>query len=162
MNITKTLQEMHEDALHRLWELRVEINDKGLVHVDPAPHVMITPVLDENFWLVRVPLTEHQAVVVFPKFGLYGCGMQIEEQDWNTNLPLRGDGDEVWQAVVFEHIKRNLYTAKSQEVIPSLICLKAISLLDQAVADMKADRVVGQYHWKGRVTESALIDSPDE
>lgn|SRR5271156_3715464 len=49
--------------------------------------VLITPPLDEEYFIARVKLFRNQAVQVFPKFGTIGCGFS-QEEDWNTNLPI--------------------------------------------------------------------------
>lgn len=59
--------------------------------------VMITPPLDEDYWLARVPLGNN-AVVCFPKFGIIGIGFQ-KETDWNTNLPSGCAAEDIWSHV---------------------------------------------------------------
>lgn len=50
--------------------------------------ISVTPPIDDGYWYwwLRVPLTDTQAVIAFPKFLTIGVGLQIED-DWNTNLP---------------------------------------------------------------------------
>jgi len=89
--------------------------------------VMITPSIDENFWLFRVLVSDKQAIVGFPKFGVIGVGFQHEE-DWNTNLPTGTFAIEI-----YDHIKHNKGDAK----IPRSRCIEAIMLIQKKVLDMK-------------------------
>lgn len=88
--------------------------------------IMITPPIDENFWLFRVPLSEDQAIVGFPKFNVIGIGFQKEE-DWNTNLP---SGTSA--ITIYEHIKCNKGPG-----IKRGACIEAIAMMEQAEAREK-------------------------
>ena len=94
--------------------------------------VMITPAIDKNFWLYRVPVSDKQAIVGFPKFGVIGVGFQHEE-DWNTNLPTSTDAVEI-----YDHIKHNKGDAK----IPRARCIEAIQMIQRAVLDMKRKEAI--------------------
>jgi len=86
--------------------------------------ILETPPLDEDFWLLRVKLSEKQAIVAFPKFGMFGIGFQIEAEDWNTNLP--------WvrpAKAILDHIAENNGDSK----IPDETCIAAIQLLQQFI-----------------------------
>lgn len=77
--------------LESVRDAEVEINSRFLeadttIRVG-AGLVMFTPPLDDEYWLFRVKLTDKQAIVGFPKFGTIGIGFQVEDYDWNTNLP---------------------------------------------------------------------------
>lgn len=87
--------------------------------LDALGMVQITPPINEEFWLLRVKLSEHQAIVAFPKFGVIGCGFAVEK-DWNTNLPLVCSTDQL-----FNHIKHN----KGNKGIKDEDCRRAIDLL---------------------------------
>lgn len=63
--------------------------------------VLVTPPLDEHYWLARVALGNN-AIVCFPKFSTIGIGFQHEADDWNTNLPYTSDAVAIW-----DHIKCN-------------------------------------------------------
>ena len=63
--------------------------------------LMITPPLDEDYWLFRVKLYEDQAMLGFPKFNTVGIGF-AQEEDWNTNLPYTCDAQQI-----YDHIKHN-------------------------------------------------------
>lgn len=49
----------------------------------------LPPTLDADYWAYRVRLTDHQAVIGFPKFGTIGIGFAVEHHSTNTNLPYR-------------------------------------------------------------------------
>jgi hypothetical protein len=84
--------------------------------------VMVTPPLNEDYWVFRIKLHEDQALVAFPKFGLIGIGFAIEE-DWNTNLPSTcGDVE------IYNHIKCN----KKYKEITRKTCIEAIIILQKA------------------------------
>jgi hypothetical protein len=87
--------------------------------------VMFTPPIGEDFWIMRVPLTDKQAIVTFPKFGTYGIGFQVEE-DWNTNLPYTCDKEEI-----YNHIEYN----KGDDSISKEDCINAIDLLQKALKE---------------------------
>src|ERR1700691_6567629 len=63
--------------------------------------LLITPPLDAEYFVARVPLCKEQSIVVFPKFLTYGCGF-AQEEDWNTNLPIACPPEKIWN-----HIKHN-------------------------------------------------------
>lgn len=113
-------------------ELRIEINANGVAEPSPLTAgqrvVLITPPIGEDYWLLRVPVSETQAVVAFPKFTTMGIGFQREE-DWNTNLPWREDARSI-----FAHIAHN----KGDATIPDERCITAIELLQQTLREMKA------------------------
>lgn len=103
----------------------IEVNSKfaraGDSLVDPAGeiHMMITPPLDEDYFIARVVLHRDQAIVIFPKFGTIGCGF-AQEKDWNTNLPIRLPSNKI-----YNHIKHN----KKYREITKKQCLQAIDML---------------------------------
>jgi hypothetical protein len=90
--------------------------------------VMITPPINADFWMMRVPLSDSQAIVCFPKFGTVGIGFQREE-DWNTNLPHTCDARKI-----FEHIAHN----KGDDSISDTDCIAAIEALQAAIRDLAA------------------------
>ncbi|MES2211495.1 MAG: hypothetical protein V4515_15125 [Chloroflexota bacterium] len=83
---------------------------------------MLTPLIDEDYWLYRVRLSETQAIVGFPKFNTVGIGF-AQEEDWNTNLPYTCKTEEI-----YEHIKHN----KADDTIAREDCLDAIALVQEA------------------------------
>lgn len=89
--------------------------------------VMITPAIDESYWLMRVPVSDEQAIVCFPKFGVIGIGFQHEE-DWNTNLPSGCETKEI-----FNHISHN----KGDDSISDEDCIKAIELLQAKIEELR-------------------------
>jgi hypothetical protein len=96
-----------------------KIEDDGVV----SPNLMITPPIDEDFWLMRVPVSEIQAIVCFPKFMTVGIGFQHEE-DWNTNLPYTSLAKEI-----FRHIRHN----KGDKSIADATCIDAIEMLQEEI-----------------------------
>lgn len=85
--------------------------------------VMITPPLDEDYWVYRVKLKHGQAILAFPKFGMIGCGF-AKEEDWNTNLPIDCPAEEI-----FKHIRHN----KKYRDIRDAECVEAIKLIQEVV-----------------------------
>jgi hypothetical protein len=98
---------------------------------DGTPHfgpVMITPDIDENYWLYRVRLSDKQAIVGFPKFTTIGIGFAVEE-DWNTNLPYTSATEKI-----FEHIAHN----KGDDAISDEDCLAAIRMVQEAATTARS------------------------
>lgn len=90
--------------------------------------VLITPPIDEDWWLFRVKLSDTQAIVGSPKFGVIGVGF-AQEEDWNTNLP-----SSCGTAEIYEHIKHN----KGDDNITDAQCLQAIAMIQAAVKSATA------------------------
>lgn len=87
---------------------------------------MITPPIEESYWRYRVRLTDEQAILGFPKFGMIGIGFAREDDDWNTNLP-----SSVGAREIFAHIACN----KGDDSISDADCIEAIEMIQVAVAD---------------------------
>ena len=68
-------------------------------------------------------LSDEQAIVGFPKFGMIGIGF-AQEEDWNTNLPSSLDAQEI-----FDHISHN----KGDPDIADEDCVQAIRMIQAAV-----------------------------
>lgn len=106
-------------------KLQLQINNKPINDtsrpLEPVG-ILVTPPIDENFWLFRVPVSDNQAIVGFPKFLTIGIGFQ-HETDWNANLPYRCPAEEI-----FNHIKHN----KGDRSIPDARCLQAIRMIQAA------------------------------
>lgn len=96
---------------------------------DGKTTVLLTPPIDKDYWLLRVSLTEKQAIVAFPKFGTIGVGFQVEE-DWNTNLPYSCEAAEI-----FNHIEHN----RGDNTISREACIEAIEVIQAAIRQMVAD-----------------------
>ncbi len=110
--------------------MRVEYNstvfkDTGIIG---DGRVMITPPINEGYWMLRVPLSDKQAIVCFPKFTTIGIGFQREE-DWNTNLPYTCEAKEI-----FDHISHN----KGDDAIADGDCVKAIAMIQDAIRELRA------------------------
>ncbi len=103
--------------------MKIESNPRILKQIDPAPGILITPAIDDDYWLFRVPLSAKQAIVCFPKFMTVGIGFQ-HETDWNTNLPYTCAAREI-----FEHIKDN----RGDDSIPDAECIAAIEALQGVI-----------------------------
>ncbi len=111
-------------------KLQLQINSRGINDTSRALEgtgLMITPPIDEKFWLFRVPVSETQAIVGFPKFGVIGIGFQVEE-DWNTNLPSGTSAIEI-----YDHISHN----KGSSKITRGQCIEAILMIQEKVIQMK-------------------------
>jgi hypothetical protein len=78
--------------------------------------ITITPPIDSDYYIARVPLAKGQAIQIFPKFFSVGCGF-AQEDDWNANLPLSCEAEEI-----YDHIKHN----KAHKEITRAQCLEAI------------------------------------
>ena len=107
-------------------KLQVEVNpdfrdDSIRLKREGGGGILFTPPLSPEYYLARVRLYRDQAIVVFPKFGLLGCGFAREE-DWNTNLPLAEPAK-----IIFEHIKHN----KLYQQIEDADCVRAIRMLQE-------------------------------
>ena len=113
-------------------ELQIEVNQKFVeantsLHLKGGPTLMITPPLDEDYWLFRVKLHEDQAIVGFPKFGTIGIGF-AQEEDWNTNLPYTCPAEQI-----YNHIKHN----KKYDQISDEQCLEAVRMVQEAAKQFK-------------------------
>lgn len=110
-------------------KLELQVNSRAINDTSRSLEgtgILITPPLDESFWLFRVAVSDNQAVVGFPKFGVIGIGFQVEK-DWNTNLP---SGTSAFE--IYDHIKHNKGAG-----IPKDRCLVAIMMIQNAVLDVK-------------------------
>src|SRR5258707_9591791 len=112
--------------------MQVEINTTFVeantdIKLGEGAAIMITPPLDEDYWLFRVKLAEDQAIVGFPKFGTVGIGF-AQEEDWNTNLPYTCNTQQI-----YDHIKHN----KAHDEITDEDCLEAIRLIQLAVGQIR-------------------------
>lgn len=104
-------------------EANTKLNIKGMTAV-------ITPPLDGDYWIMRVPVSDNQAIVTFPKFMLFGIGFQVEDEDWNTNLPSSCDAEEI-----YEHIKKN----KGDDSISREDCIEAIKMIQRQLEIMEGN-----------------------
>ncbi len=81
--------------------------------------IMLSPIVDEDYYIFRVHLYKDQYLLAFPKFGTIGIGF-AKEEDWNTNLPFQCLPEEI-----YNHIKHN----KKYREIKKKDVLKAIEEL---------------------------------
>ena len=107
-------------------EYRPQEDQSAEIDLGPECVAVVTPPIDEDYWLLRVKLSDKQAIVGFPKFFTIGVGF-AQEEDWNTNLPYRCLPDRI-----FEHIKHN----KGDDSIDDADCLKAIQMVCEAAHKM--------------------------
>jgi len=89
--------------------------------------VMITPAINEDYWIFRVKVSKEQSIVGFPKFGTVGVGF-AKETDWNANLPFSCDSEKI-----YNHIRHN----KGNKNIRRADCLKAITMIQKAAHNFK-------------------------
>lgn len=107
-------------------EIRREHQGKTMCFKLPkGVKAMVTPNIDKDYWMMRVPVSQKQAIVCFEKFMTIGIGFQVEDADWNTNLPWLCDAEKI-----YDHIKVN----KGQKHITRQKCIAAIKLLQSAIA----------------------------
>ena len=120
----------------KIEELKLELNEAAEEIKNKAAHcnfstpggstLMITPPLNGAFWLLRVKVSEKQAVVGFPKFGTIGIGFAVEEEDWNTNLPYCAD---CGADGIYEHIKDNAKVDGDDNGPTKDVCVAAIQMV---------------------------------
>lgn len=109
--------------------LQVEMNTKFVKSNDTIDLgrrgiIMFTPPIRKDYWLMRVRVSENQAIVCFPKFGTIGIGFQIEDADWNTNLPYDTSAEDI-----YKHIRCN----KGDKNIRKETCIRAIEMLQNEI-----------------------------
>lgn len=117
-------------------KLSLIINSKALrddTRALASRGILVTPAIDESFWLYKVDVSDKQAIVGFPKFGVIGIGFQHEHDNWNTNLP-----SDVPAEGIYNHIKCN----KGDKKIPKSRCIKAIQLIKDAVAESYKNELI--------------------
>lgn len=111
------------------FKLELQVKDGSLVDYQPLAGmgVLVTPAIDEDYWLFRVAVSDKQAIIGFSKFGTLGIGFQHEE-DWNTNLPYNCGVSQI-----YDHIKHN----KGDSKISKSRCIKAIQMIIDAWEKVK-------------------------
>lgn len=92
--------------------------------------IMMTPAINEDYFLFRVKVHKDQSIVGFPKFGTIGIGF-AKEEDWNTNLPYSCEANEI-----YEHIKHN----KKFKSISKETCIEAITMIQEAAKKYKESK----------------------
>jgi hypothetical protein len=130
-------------------ECRKEFNkDNGIINMGNAV-IMITPPLDEDYWIMRIKLYRNQALVAFPKFGLIGVGFAIES-DWNTNLPYQTSPERL-----YEHIKIN----KKYDQLTKERCIEAIILLQAACKQYEKEKAEKEIVLSMNEVNHTLVDA---
>jgi hypothetical protein len=102
--------------------LVLEVNSKHVkdkTRLNANVMMMTLDTSADDYWLARVKVSETQAVIAFPKFGIVGIGFEREE-DWNTNLPASCEAEQI-----YDHIKHN----RGDKRITKAKCLAAIRML---------------------------------
>lgn len=108
-------------------ERKSQVDESPIATVDGRVIASITPrVGDDDYWAYRVGLTEAQALLGFPKFGVVGIGFAVEDEDWNTNLPSTTDAERI-----LEHIWKNA----GPTVTDKAVVLEAIKMIQRAVEE---------------------------
>lgn len=90
-------------------------------------NIIVTPPINEDYWLFRVKLHKDQAILGFPKFFTIGIGFALED-DWNTNLPYPSEA---------EHICDHIWHNKKYKEITREQVIKAIKMIQKASAEME-------------------------
>jgi len=115
------------------FKLVLELNSKKVPNrtgvygsKDGGPVGFASPDVDEDYWVVRVPVSKTQAVVGFPKYFTIGIGFQHEKADSNVNLPFCSSVDRIYL-----HIEKNRDGASPDR------CKKAIRMIQDAVVEHK-------------------------
>lgn len=85
--------------------------------------LIITPPIDNDFWLFRIQLHEDQYLNAFPKFMTIGIGF-AQEEDWNTNLPYKTQAK-----IIANHIWHN---RKHKEITKAKL-IKAIKIIQEEI-----------------------------
>lgn len=112
-------------------DLKLEINSEFAgtntdITIPGVATLMLTPPLDEDYWMFRVKLAQDQAILGFPKFSTIGIGF-AQEEDWNTNLPYTCPAEQI-----YSHIAHN----KKYDEITDEQCLAAIKMIQDAANGM--------------------------
>lgn len=97
------------------------IQEKGIESniVKGKTLLMITPPIDENYWVARVHLYKNQYIIAFPKFFTYGIGFS-QESNWNTNLPFQCSTDEICNHIWENHKYKAITKEQTIEAIKLL------------------------------------------
>ncbi len=82
--------------------------------------IMVTPPIDEDYWVFRIRLYKDQSIVAFPKFTTMGIGF-AQEEDWNTNLPYKLEAEEICNHIWHNHKYEEI---TKEEVIEAINILK--------------------------------------
>lgn len=114
-------------------KLTLEVNtdlklSNDTINVGGNKVIMITPEINEDYWLLRVKLHKNgQSIVGFPKFTVIGIGFS-QESDWNTNLPSSCETEKI-----YNHIRHN----KGSKSIKKADCIAAIKMIQDFVTTNK-------------------------
>lgn len=121
-------------------KLKLEINDELNKVINKGENsqfklgntkVMFTPPIGKDYWIFRVQVSEKQAVIGFPKFGSCGVGFQVEDDDWNTNLPSSCETMKL-----YNWIKCNK-RVEGDVHITDRRCIEAVELIQKAAEEYK-------------------------
>lgn len=94
-----------------------------------STNIAITPPIENpEYWMFRVKVSSDQAIVAFPKFFTMGIGFQVENDNYNTNLPYKCGLDVIW-----DHIRCN----KGNSSIPDSRCIEALKMVIDACVRFK-------------------------
>ena len=131
----KSEEKVKNNKFELVLESKIKENDRTTIIKNGNHEFLMSPIVNPDYWIFKIQLHPHQALVAFPKFGGYGIGFQYEI-DWNTNLPYNGQvlneykekyGDD-YVSFLFNHIKHN----KRYKAISDEKCKEAIRMLIEA------------------------------
>ena len=112
-------------------EFKNQPDKTGKFGTKAAGVALVTPPIDEEYWVARVNLYKDQSIVAFPKFMTIGIGF-AQETNWNTNLPYSSNANtilnHIWENHKYNEIKkadalkaiRMLQSAIKKKIIPEM------------------------------------------
>ncbi len=106
-------------------EVKPQANKSPTI-VSPDAIIRMSPPVGGDYWKFRVQVAPNQAIVGFPKFTTVGIGFQIEEADWNTNMPFTEPAERI-----LKHIWVNRGPGNEGKAFRTR-CLVAIGLIQSA------------------------------
>ena len=106
-------------------EFKTQKNKTGMFGDKEGVQAMMSPPVDEDYWVARVHLFKDQFVLAFPKFSTIGIGF-AKEEDWNTNLPYTESANRIANHIWINH---------KYEKITKKQTIDAIKLLQKAIVE---------------------------
>lgn len=110
------------------------VNDKGQVVA------MITPDINEDYYLLRVHMYKDQYINAFPKMATIGIGFAIEK-DWNVNLRYQNKAEIIANHIFhnrkYKQITKKMVIEAIQLLQKEIVLLKHEAWVDQTIKEMK-------------------------